>query len=252
LTYRWRLLDRKRATVTHGSFSDSHDSNACGSQHPAVAWSNVPMVISNELWDQSGLGSHTSTPLCCPEPCDTGMNLSRPPTPPPFQFSSSSLSTALSNPDLSHPSTPPRNVPPCPDRLPKTYSCNAEQCYPQRQLLVTSSISDTSTHIADVPTPSLTDGVSPRDDDTPCVTPNENHPVDPGFSAPIASPSSTPFVDDHLQDLSSSPTTRISLDLLGDRSIPAAGAPTSPIRSKKRIKHVTNPRLSSCLPVDSK
>jgi hypothetical protein len=86
---RWRMLERKRSAIAQKTFSDSY--NCCGPPPLSATWPDASML---EVWEHS----HSSTPLC-DEPGHVEMDIRRAPTPPPFQFSSSSLSAALSGPD---------------------------------------------------------------------------------------------------------------------------------------------------------
>jgi hypothetical protein len=200
------------------------------------------MIISNDLWDQTSLGSHTSTP------CEVEMNLTGSSTPPPFQFSSSSLSTALTNPDLPRISPPFRDVPvPRSDPAVSPIDCCiTEQSCPQ--ILGSSSMPETSIRITDEPAPNRIDNTSSHGDNTPYVTTDENT-LDPVFQAPIPTPPPGPNVND--SDIQSATALQLTLVPPGKPSIPAAEVSNKSIRSKKRSKYPTHPRLSSCLPVDS-
>lgn len=226
-TCRWRLLDRKRTQKTH-------DPNCCGPQPISATWPNT-------LWDHDG--SHSSTPLCIPESGDIDMDLTRPPTPPPFQFSSSSLISALSNPEsgnganpvvvqeLSEP--PTESDPGCCDAEP---CCNAEACCPPQ-----------SDFCEPDHQPSIHE---PPPIKYPLPTREEYCRGCPlNWSDPPSTSSSTPtqiFTQD-TEEITEKPDNLPEVD----EESQSESAPARPARSKKRSKASANPRLSSLLPVDS-
>lgn len=100
ISCRWRLLERRKATVTRQQEQQDH----LDVVDPTAIWEVQHPHIS---LPQDAHGEH------CILSEETEASLqSRPETPPPFQYASSSLNTALATPQQAAPTIQPNNQPP--------------------------------------------------------------------------------------------------------------------------------------------
>ncbi|OCH88612.1 hypothetical protein OBBRIDRAFT_72190 [Obba rivulosa] len=128
---RWRMLERKKASLARTNPLNT-PAVLGETQQPVPRdqsqWAPVPSAVPNQLWDHA-VPHYARTPVLenggqdyeahdipfDPELLDPSLrgddigrdNYARPPGPSPFQYASSSLSTALGNPPRSHSPSPP-------------------------------------------------------------------------------------------------------------------------------------------------
>lgn len=178
-----------------------------------------------EVWENS----HSSIPLGCPEPGDVAMNITRAPTPPPFQFSSSSLITALSGPSVQQSPTNSCRSP----SLPPECCDGNESCSPEVDP-PSIEVSPPPEPVADSFTPLLNQSEIYRD--YPLV-----------YSDPIQSIHSTPIQLPEPETAAGSDSDEN--DCLPSTSVPHSSG--SSVRSTKRSRRTPNPKLSSVLTVGS-